>query len=78
MDCVKDLPVDVLSKIASCKIGDPKCLKIKYMRKFVKNDARTFLMLRFCGSEKRNSIILEYFWKSHIKKTEPFKEVNYP
>ena len=30
MDCVKDLPVDVLSKIASYKIGDPKCLKIKY------------------------------------------------
>ena len=27
---MKDLPVDVLSKIASCKIGDPKCLKIKY------------------------------------------------
>ena len=30
MDCVKDLPVDVLSKIASYKIGDPKYLKIKY------------------------------------------------
>ena len=29
MDCVKDLPVDVLSKIASYKIGDPKYLKIK-------------------------------------------------
>ena len=27
---MKDLPVDVLSKIASCKIGDPKYLKIKY------------------------------------------------
>ena len=23
MDCVKDLPVDMLSKIASYKIGDP-------------------------------------------------------
>ena len=33
MDCVKDLPVDVSSKIASYKIGvigDPKYLKIKY------------------------------------------------
>ena len=30
MNCVKDLPVDVLSKIASYKIGDPKYLKIKY------------------------------------------------
>ena len=35
MDCVKDLPVDVLSKIASYKIvfykiGDPKYLKIKF------------------------------------------------
>ena len=30
MDCVKDLPVDVLSKTASYKIGDPKYLKIKY------------------------------------------------
>ena len=30
MDCAKDLPVDVLSKIASYKIGDPKYLKIKY------------------------------------------------
>ena len=30
MDCVKDLPVDVLSKISSFKIGDPKYLKIKY------------------------------------------------
>ena len=29
MDCAKDLPVDVLSKIASYKIGDPKYLKIK-------------------------------------------------
>ena len=26
MDCVKDLPVDVSSKIASYKIGDPKYL----------------------------------------------------
>ena len=30
MDCAKDLPVDVLSKIASYKIGDPKYLKIKH------------------------------------------------
>ena len=30
MDCVKDLPLDVSSKIASYKIGDPKYLKIKY------------------------------------------------
>ena len=30
MDCVKDLPVDVLSKIASYKIGDPKYLKIQH------------------------------------------------
>ena len=30
MDCMKDLPGDVLSKIASYKIGDPKYLKIKY------------------------------------------------
>jgi hypothetical protein len=30
MDCVKDLPVDVLSKIDSEKIGDPKYLKVKY------------------------------------------------
>ena len=31
MDCVKDLPVDVLSKIDSeKKIGDPKYLKVKY------------------------------------------------
>ena len=35
MDCVKDLPVDVLSKIVSYKIvfykiGDPKYLKIKF------------------------------------------------
>ena len=30
MDCVKDLPVDVLSKIDSYKIGDPKYLKAKY------------------------------------------------
>ena len=30
MDCVKDLPVDELSKIASYKIGDPKYLKIKF------------------------------------------------
>ena len=30
MDCAKDLPVDVLSKIVSYKIGDPKYLKIKY------------------------------------------------
>ena len=30
MDCVKDLPVDVLSQIDSCKIGDPKYLKAKY------------------------------------------------
>ena len=29
MDCAKDLPVDVLSKIVSYKIGDPKYLKIK-------------------------------------------------
>jgi len=29
MDCAKDLPVDVLSKIASYKIGDPKYLRIK-------------------------------------------------
>ena len=29
MECVKDLPIDVLSKIASYKIGDPKYLKIK-------------------------------------------------
>ena len=27
---MKDLPVDVLSKIASYKIGDPKYLKIKH------------------------------------------------
>ena len=27
MDCVKDLPVDVLSKIASYKIGYPKILE---------------------------------------------------
>ena len=27
---MKDLPVDVSSKIASYKIGDPKYLKIKY------------------------------------------------
>ena len=27
---MKDLPIDVLSKIASYKIGDPKYLKIKY------------------------------------------------
>ena len=26
MDCVKDLPVDVSSKIVSYKIGDPKYL----------------------------------------------------
>ena len=30
MECVKDLPVDVLSKIVSYKIGNPKYLKIKY------------------------------------------------
>ena len=30
MDCVKDLPVDVLRKIVSYKIGDPKYLNIKY------------------------------------------------
>ena len=30
MECVKDLPIDVLSKIASYKIGDPKYLKIKH------------------------------------------------
>ena len=30
MDCATDLPVDVLSKIVSYKIGDPKYLKIKY------------------------------------------------
>ena len=30
MDCVKDLPVDALSKIDSEKIGDPKYLKVKY------------------------------------------------
>ena len=30
MECVKDLPVDVLSKIASYKIGYPKYLNIKY------------------------------------------------
>ena len=30
MDCVKDLPVDVLRKIDSEKIGDPKYLKVKY------------------------------------------------
>ena len=30
MDCAKDLPVDVLSKIVSCKIGDPTYLKIIY------------------------------------------------
>ena len=29
MDCVKDLPVDVLSKIVCFKIGDPEYLKIK-------------------------------------------------
>ena len=29
MDCVKDLPVDVLSKIVSYKIGD-QYLKTKY------------------------------------------------
>ena len=27
---MKDLPVDVLSKIASYKIGDPKYLKLKF------------------------------------------------
>ena len=26
---MKGLPVDALRKIVSCKIGDPKCLKIK-------------------------------------------------
>ena len=30
MDCVKDLPVDVLRKNASYKIRDPKYLNIKY------------------------------------------------
>jgi hypothetical protein len=30
MDCVKDLPDDVLSKIASFKIWIPKYLKFKY------------------------------------------------
>ena len=30
MDCAKDLPVDVLGKIVSCKIGGPKYMKIKY------------------------------------------------
>ena len=30
MSCMKDLPVDVLSKIVSYKIGDPKYLKIKH------------------------------------------------
>ena len=30
MDCVKDFPVDVLSKIAFYNIGDPNYLKIKY------------------------------------------------
>ena len=30
MDCVKDLPVDVLSKIDSYETGDPKYLKVKY------------------------------------------------
>ena len=30
MDCVKDLPVDVLSKIVSYKFGDPEYVKIKH------------------------------------------------
>ena len=30
MSCLKDLPADVLSKIVSYKIGDPKYLKIKF------------------------------------------------
>ena len=30
MDCVKDLPVDVLSKIASYKIGDPNTWKLNF------------------------------------------------
>ena len=30
MDCAKDLPIDVLSKIASYKFGDPKYLTIKH------------------------------------------------
>jgi hypothetical protein len=30
MDCAKDLPVDVLSKIVSYTIGDPTYLKIIY------------------------------------------------
>ena len=30
MDCIKDLPVDVLSKIVSYKIGEPEYVKIKH------------------------------------------------
>ena len=30
MDCIKDLPVDVLSKIISYKIGEPEYVKIKH------------------------------------------------
>ena len=30
MDCVKDLPADVLRKIDSFKIGNPKYLKVKH------------------------------------------------
>ena len=30
MDCVKDSPVDVLSKIVSYKFGDPEYVKIKH------------------------------------------------
>ena len=30
MECAKDLPVDVLGKIVSYKIGEPKYMKIKH------------------------------------------------
>ena len=65
MDCVKDLLVDVLSKIASYKIGDPKYLKIKYNHiEALKRIQNKYKISRLCPEITRHLIskiyIIEY------------------
>jgi len=67
MDCAKDLPVDVLSKIVSYKIGNPKYLKIKYCHiealKIIQNKyniSRLGPKIARCPSRVRDTFLYQF------------------
>ena len=45
---MKDLPVDVLSKIDSEKIGDPKYLKVKYSEALKRIQHKKIYIIEYC------------------------------